>query len=581
MTPATEDIAVEMNAARVCDAIARIGYSPASAIMDLTDNSVTAGATRVAISVELHPDKTYGERANVSSYAIADNGRGMSNDEMLNALRLGSNANYAANSLSKYGMGLKAAGFSLGTRIELISRQGGAFGQLHFVDRAAITTRYVVSRRELTDSEISSANTFLGDGQSGTLVRITGCQEIVHQSAATTVRKLTDELGVVYHDFLRRPKKPLILTLSCTGKPTFKVPPRDILFRDQAVSGFDPDTYDCKTPVLVLKKRLGLCDDDAKNPLLEVVLFPKASLSSYAGFSPEERDAIKSYAISRKNKGFFIYRNDRLIRWGDDLEDKKGNAIVGRDDLLFRARLAITDEHDDILHVDVSKQHLMIPEYVSEQIRGLVQNALSTAKEIAVKCDQLPKDIPEGAPFSERNEELVPEDPDEPVGETPKAEARERRKKLIEETNSAEPAIPSPDVPSDGTDSPPDKVDTLPEAEVMVPVFRRVRYSDSVRSVDLWAAGEDPYEGPFVRINRNHLFYDTVLSQMPEDSPERQAIEGILFTLAAAECKVYVNQTDVEPDVIQKVLRRFRAIIGTTLDTWCSKNQDLFDATGL
>ena len=37
-------IEVGFNAARVCEAIARIGYEPHTAILDLVDNSVTAGA---------------------------------------------------------------------------------------------------------------------------------------------------------------------------------------------------------------------------------------------------------------------------------------------------------------------------------------------------------------------------------------------------------------------------------------------------------------------------------------------------------------------------------------------------------
>ena len=42
---------VQMNARRVCDAIARIGYNPSSAIMDIVDNSVAAGATKVTIKI--------------------------------------------------------------------------------------------------------------------------------------------------------------------------------------------------------------------------------------------------------------------------------------------------------------------------------------------------------------------------------------------------------------------------------------------------------------------------------------------------------------------------------------------------
>lgn len=60
-----ENDEVEMDASRVCDAIAKIGYSPASALMDIIDNAVTAGATEVIVEIETDPDKTFAAKNNV------------------------------------------------------------------------------------------------------------------------------------------------------------------------------------------------------------------------------------------------------------------------------------------------------------------------------------------------------------------------------------------------------------------------------------------------------------------------------------------------------------------------------------
>ncbi len=255
---------------------------------------------------------------------------------LLNALKLGSTAEYPRGSLSKYGMGLKSAGFSLGTRIEVISRRDGNFTLLHYVDHGEITTQYVVSRRKLAADEEHEADFLLESAQTGTIVRVFGGDTFVLQSASSTVRKLEEQLGVVYHDFLAHESSPLCITVSCTDKPTVVVQPLDILFRENAVQGFDPDTCDCKSPCLVLSKKVVILDDEEKISLLEVVLFPKPQLSKYAGFTEDERKQLKSSKVSRANKGFFIYRNDRLIRWGDDLD-----GLIGKDRLLFRARCAL------------------------------------------------------------------------------------------------------------------------------------------------------------------------------------------------------------------------------------------------
>ena len=556
-----ERIPVEMNAARVCDAIAKIGYSPASALMDIVDNSVTAGASRVEIRLVLDPEKTYGERSNIREYLVADNGSGMNDDDILNALRLGSRADYPVNSLSKYGMGLKSAGFSLGRRIEVISRKIGVFAQVHYVDRTEIAEAYFVNRRPATEDEIRQAESLMGNADHGTVIRITGCESIVHQSAATTVKKLSGELGVTYHDFIQRKVNPLELTLSCTNKPSVKIQPLDILFLEDAISSFDPDSYDCKHPVLVVSTKLGLLPDETKNPELTVVIFPQDSMKDHAGFSEEERKRIREYSVSRKNKGFFIYRNDRLIKWGDDL-----GGLVGKDELLFRARLALTTDHDDVMHVDVSKQRLEIPEDVSGLIEKQIQHAKWIAKQVADLCKNLPKP-PEGEVFNARNETLVPEDPEAPSTEAPKEEARNRRKELVESTKQVlDDAGESSEQPSEGI-----------EAGAQVIPFERVRYSDKVKAGDLWAAHYDPADGVFVRINKNHSFYDTVLSKLAEDSPERQAIEAMLWTFAAAEIKALENLAELEFKEIKEVLRKFKVVVGATLESWCSRNQDLFD----
>lgn len=560
-----EKIKIEMDAARVCDAIARIGYSPASAIMDVIDNSVAAGADSVALHIEIHPDKTFGERSNVVSYTVVDNGNGMDDDGIKNALKLGSAANYPEKSLSKYGMGLKSAGFSLGTRIEVISKFGGQFTALFYVDRDEMEAEYHICRKDLTVDEIAVFASRLSEWESGTVITITGCDSFVHQAASTTVRKLQDELGVIYHDFLNRPDRPLSISVACTGKPTIAISPFDILFRNEALDGFDPDSYDCKKPVHVLSKKVAILEDDEKNPTLEIVLFPKNELKDYAGFTQAERDTIKSYKVSRANKGFFIYRNDRLIRWGDDLRGGEDNtALVGRDHLLFRARFAITTDHDDQLHVDVSKQRLMMPDDVREKLRLMIQSALATSKIIANLCGALPE-VEEGEEFNLRNENLVPEDSDEPDTEESVVEKRARRKRLVEKTSSVEEEFETPSEDADITNT----VDGLPP-------FRRVRYSEKVASVDLWSAEESPSDGVFVRINQNHAFYPTVLSRLHESGPERQAFEAIIWTLAAAENKTLTNLTDISYNVVEKVLRRFRKVFGNTLDTWCANNQDLF-----
>jgi hypothetical protein len=557
-----EQIRIEMDAARVCDAIARIGYSPASALMDIVDNSVTAGATKVIIEIETDSEKAYAAKNNVTAYRVIDNGKGMNDEQILNALKLGSKADYRQNSLSKYGMGLKSAGFSLGSRIQIVSKTNGNYSQISYVDKEEIrqTGAYVVSRMEPSEEILGHCVARLSAYESGTVVEITGSREINHYSAKLTIDKLQERLGVVYYEFLRQEENCLSITLRCTGKPEVEVKPFDILFSEIAQEEFDKDHYEGKLPCRVFREEVRLTENEGEAPMiLEIMIFPRATMARYPKFTEQEREKIKEYGIKRENKGFFIYRNNRLIRWGDDLD-----GLVGKDHLGFRARLTVNTKHDDVLHVDVSKQRLNVPEDVQKKIELLTRIPFRQSEEAFEICtEKLRESGKEGEGFNLRNQDLVEEDPEEPLGEENHKSARRRKDKLI---------IESEQILKDGGEE-----DEPPQVVAQIPVFEKVRYSEKVASFSVWEAGLHPADGTYVRINKNHSFYKTVLARLNQGDQASQAIEALIWVCAAAENLTYKNLTAVDEETISKVLTKFKKLFATNLDSWCSSNQDLFD----
>ena len=112
------------DAARLLEAIGQIGYKPVDALLDIADNSVSAGATHVAIRLELGQEDREGpgkRKAVVRSFTVLDDGGGMDEAGLDNALALGSSAEYyETGTLSKFGLGLKSAASSLGRRLEIV-----------------------------------------------------------------------------------------------------------------------------------------------------------------------------------------------------------------------------------------------------------------------------------------------------------------------------------------------------------------------------------------------------------------------------------------------------------------------------
>src|SRR4051794_3158509 len=108
---------VPPNAAAMIESMRAFGYSPATAIADLVDNSITAGAR--TIDVRLHWAGT------ASWGSIADDGHGMSETGLRSAMTLGSRSprdDRAADDLGRFGLGLKTASFSQCRSLTVASR---------------------------------------------------------------------------------------------------------------------------------------------------------------------------------------------------------------------------------------------------------------------------------------------------------------------------------------------------------------------------------------------------------------------------------------------------------------------------
>ena len=103
------------SAKRLIRSLRDVGYDFPTAVADLIDNSIEAGATRVAIDVEFNGDDSW--------VRIADNGLGMNLSQLQEAMRYGSEREYDnEKDLGKFGLGLKTASMSQCQRLTVASR---------------------------------------------------------------------------------------------------------------------------------------------------------------------------------------------------------------------------------------------------------------------------------------------------------------------------------------------------------------------------------------------------------------------------------------------------------------------------
>ena len=97
-----------------------IGYSLQTAVSDIIDNSIAAGAK----NIEFLADTT----SDLPAIGILDDGSGMSDDELLEAMRPGTRSPLEGrpdHDLGRFGLGLKTASFSQCRRLTVLTRKAG------------------------------------------------------------------------------------------------------------------------------------------------------------------------------------------------------------------------------------------------------------------------------------------------------------------------------------------------------------------------------------------------------------------------------------------------------------------------
>ena len=195
----------EADSETVAEFLSRTGYDIETAVADIVDNSIDAGASRVVVSLILRDHKP-------AMIAIADNGSGMTISELERAASLSKDPRKQdGEHLGRYGAGLKAASFSLGRMLYVATRTSR--GQ----PRGAILDRDVYKRKyEYRDMDPEAAAAILDAlwgseplGPSGTVVLIGDLVSMVPTSdeSSSLLSKrfnveLDTRLGLVYHRFI-------------------------------------------------------------------------------------------------------------------------------------------------------------------------------------------------------------------------------------------------------------------------------------------------------------------------------------------------------------------------------------------
>lgn len=188
------------------------GYKgTASAISELVDNSIQAGATRIAISVTAKAGDDDEKSIEVS---VLDNGCGMDATTLRQALRFGGSTRFGdRRGLGRYGMGLPNASLSQARKVTVYTWQASSVTKRRAQRECRSPPHLYMSyldvdeivRCEMTEvpePQLVKAPPSNCAGKSGTLVCWSRCDRLDNRRVSTIVRKLETELGRRFRHFI-------------------------------------------------------------------------------------------------------------------------------------------------------------------------------------------------------------------------------------------------------------------------------------------------------------------------------------------------------------------------------------------
>lgn len=266
------------------------GYNLQTAIADIIDNSISARANNVWIQYEWDGEKSWA--------TITDDGDGMDRDGLIEAMTPGSKDpkdDREEHDLGRFGLGLKTSSFSQCKALTVLTRK-----ENHNIIKRHWDLDFVNETGKWNLLDYLSDNKFqepLEKLNHGTTVlwekldRLVGNGN-VHNEAARSVfleefEKVEDHLSLVFHRYMERKK----LTIWMNGN---KLEP------------WDPFMKESEGGQLIAHENL-----DNNQVIVKCYVLPHISK-----LHPEERKKAKTDEWYRL-QGFYIYRNSRLLLYGD------------------------------------------------------------------------------------------------------------------------------------------------------------------------------------------------------------------------------------------------------------------------
>ena len=361
------------------------GHGLATALADLVDNSLDAGARRVHIRVVIMKDL-------IHQILVADDGEGMTSSEIDSAMSLGRPKGSGGKTLGHFGVGLKAASFSQADVLTVLSRSTGSTPQGRRMHRREVEG-FFCDVLDTGDVRSALARPLPGlKVARGTVVLWDQLRSVPHGGRQhTNAREASmrsgafTHLGLVFHRLLRSERLTISWDVFDDDEHEAGAP-----MRVEPVDPFDHRASGRRGYPLQMTARPG-----RREVPMHCAIWPAGSTSS--DFAIQGRSSVDAF------QGLYVYRNDRLLSFGGWLDV----TAESRRRRLARVAIDVTGL-DDLIQMSAEKDKVVLSQDLIKAIATATANDkttfadfLAAAEEVFVRSNTRRKERPPMLPPGE------------------------------------------------------------------------------------------------------------------------------------------------------------------------------------
>lgn len=334
-----------------------LGYSFEAALADIIDNSIAAGATRVDIQFRAAEPRSY--------VAIVDDGLGMAPDFLIEAMRHGGAGpleERQAHDLGRFGLGLKTASLSQCRRLTVATlRDGDLSAATWDLDTVEAESDWALGVLDPDEALLIPHLEELTRRGHGTIVlwenfdRAVAGESSQSRALGELVDLAADHLSLAFHRFLAGDGRDSKLVISVNNRELRALDP--FLTAHPSTQSLPLESVRIEGNTVTLRPYI----------LPHLSKMTPAELALAGG-----EDGI------RRNQGFYVYRNRRLVTYGTWFRLLRQEELTK----LARVQVDIPNSLDHLWALDVKKSMAHPPEAVRAGLQRVVERIAGTSRHV-------------------------------------------------------------------------------------------------------------------------------------------------------------------------------------------------------